>query len=318
LDRLKVTSEISQDQNSEQVGSGNAGALMRLATAWAVIVASFLILIKFIALLRTGSVSILGSLIDSLMDAFASAMNFFAVRHALTPPDQDHRFGHGKAEALAGLAQFALMSGTAVFLLFESFNRLINPVDLEKTGIGIIVIIVAMIATLGLVAFQRYVIKRTNSLAISADELHYRGDIMMNAAVLVALALSSYGGFKAADAIFGAGIALYLGYAASRILLRAYDELMDREFDEADRERIRKIAVEDPEVQGTHDLRTRRAGINSFIQFHLELDPEISLVSAHEIADRVEERIRNVFPDADVIIHQDPAGLEQITGLQKT
>jgi ferrous-iron efflux pump FieF len=291
---------------------------MRLATAWAVIVAGFLILIKFIGLLVTGSVAILGSLIDSLMDAFASAVNFFAVRHALTPPDHDHRFGHGKAEALAGLAQFALMSGSAAFLLFESIDRLFNPVDLERTDIGVVVIVVAIVATLGLVAFQRYVIKRTNSLAISADELHYRGDILMNGAVLVALGLSTYGGIKWADAVFGIAIAAYLGYAASQIMRRAYDELMDREFDEADRTQIRAIAQADPDVQGTHDLRTRRAGVNSFIQFHLELDPEISLVNAHEIADRVEAKVREAFPDADVIIHQDPAGLEQITSLQKT
>lgn len=140
----------------------------------------------------------------------------------------------------------------------------------------------------------------------------------MNAAVLVALGLSTYGDITSADAIFGIGIALYLGFAASQILRRAYNELMDREFDETDRARIRDIALEDPDVLGTHDLRTRRAGVNAFIQFHLELDPEISLIYAHEISDRVEAKVREAFPDAEVLIHQDPAGLEQPTSLQKT
>jgi ferrous-iron efflux pump FieF len=291
---------------------------MRLATAWAVVVAGFLIAIKAAAWILTGSISILGSLIDSLMDVFASAVNFFAVRHALTPPDSDHRFGHGKAEALAGLAQFALMSGSAFFLLLESINRLLKPQDLDKTEIGVVVIIASMVLTLGLVTFQKYVVRRTGSLAVSADEYHYRGDILMNGAVLVALGLSAYGGFGSIDALLGLGIAAYLGYIASKIMRRAYDELMDKEFDDEEREKILDIVKSDADVYDIHDLRTRQAGLKKFIQFHLELDPNITLIRAHEIADRVEANLLAHYPEADIIIHEDPAGLESVSTLEMT
>jgi ferrous-iron efflux pump FieF len=291
---------------------------MRLATAWAVVVAGFLIAIKAAAWILTGSISILGSLIDSLMDVFASAVNFFAVRHALTPPDSDHRFGHGKAEALAGLAQFALMSGSAFFLLLESINRLLKPQDLDKTEIGVVVIISSMVLTLGLVTFQKYVVRRTGSLAVSADEYHYRGDILMNGAVLVALGLSAYGGFGSIDALLGLGIAAYLGYIASKIMRRAYDELMDKEFDDEEREKILDIVKSDADVYDIHDLRTRQAGLKKFIQFHLELDPNITLIRAHEIADRVEANLLAHYPEADIIIHEDPAGLESVSTLEMT
>ncbi len=291
---------------------------MTTATILAVAVASLLVVIKAIAWIATGSVSILGSLIDSLLDTFASLVNFFAVRHSLTPPDTEHRFGHGKAEALAGLAQFAFMSGSATFLLLESARRVIWLEPLTQTSIGYVVIIISMVLTIGLVAFQKFVVRKTKSLAVSADELHYRGDILMNLAVLVALALTTYGGFLAADAIFGIGIAIYLGFAAAKILLRSFDELMDKELEDADRKIIRDIVEADPDVISVHDLRTRKAGMNSFIQLHLELEPNMSLLEAHEVSDRVELEIRKAFPSSDVIIHQDPAGLEQVSPLQRT
>lgn len=294
------------------------GRLMRLATIWAVITAMLLIAIKAVAWVMTGSVSILGSLMDSLMDAMASTINFFAVRHSLTPPDKEHRFGHGKAEALAGLAQFAIMTGSAVFLLFESIDRLINPRVLTQPTVGVIVIIVSIVITIALVAYQKHVVKITESLAVSADELHYRGDVLMNGAVLAALFASSTFGLVRVDAILGVGIAGYLGFVASQIALRAYHELMDREFEPDERDKILSIVMTDSEVISVHDLRTRQSGLKKFIQFHLELDPQMTLLHAHEIADRVEAKLLAQYPEADIIIHQDPAGLEMPTRLERT
>ncbi|TNE57008.1 MAG: cation diffusion facilitator family transporter [Alphaproteobacteria bacterium] len=291
---------------------------MRLATIWAVITAMLLIAIKAVAWVMTGSVSILGSLMDSLMDAMASTINFFAVRHSLTPPDKEHRFGHGKAEALAGLAQFAIMTGSAVFLLFESIDRLINPRVLTQPTVGVIVIIVSIVITIALVAYQKHVVKITESLAVSADELHYRGDVLMNGAVLAALFASSTFGLVRVDAILGVGIAGYLGFVASQIALRAYHELMDREFEPDERDKILSIVMTDSEVISVHDLRTRQSGLKKFIQFHLELDPQMTLLHAHEIADRVEAKLLAQYPEADIIIHQDPAGLEMPTRLERT
>lgn len=298
--------------------SASAGRLMTAATAWAILASSFLVIIKFTAWVMTGSVSLLGSLIDSVMDVLASTTNFFAVRHALTPPDSDHRFGHGKAEALAGLGQFAFISGSAVFLALESGERLLNPVALEQTGAGYLVIFISLGVTLALVSFQRYVVGKTGSLAIGADELHYRSDFLMNLGVLAAIALSTSGWFAAADGVFGLGIAGYLGFSAWTIMRRSFDELMDKEFAEEDRQKIRSIVLGFPEVKGIHDLRTRRSGVRAFIQLHMELDGDMKLMAAHHIADKVEAKIGEAFAGAEVIIHEDPAGYESPTELQRS
>lgn len=295
-----------------------AGRLMTKATLAAIATAVFLVTIKAIGWALTGSVALLGSLIDSLMDGLASLVNFFAVRHSLTPPDNEHRFGHGKAEALAGMGQFAFITGSAAFLALESFQRLINPADLEAGTVGVTIVVISIIVTLALVTFQRHVVSKTNSLAVGADELHYRSDLLMNMGVIAAIILNTTGFFKGADALFGLGIAAYLGYSAFQILRRSYSELMDTEFDEEDREKIRVIVTSFPEVKDMHDLRTRRSGLRSFIQMHLEMDGTMTLLQAHEISDRVELQIRNAFQDSEVIIHQDPAGLEDPGDLART
>lgn len=295
-----------------------AGSLMKAATIWAVLVSSFLVIIKFVAWLMTGSVALLGSLIDSVMDVLASSTNYVAVRHALTPADSDHRFGHGKAEALAGLGQFAFISGSAVFLALESGERLLHPEALQRTGAGFLVTIIAITVTLALVTFQRHVVKKTGSLAVGADELHYRSDLLMNLGVLVALGLSSVGGMGAADGVFGLGIAAYLGFSAWKIMRRSFDELMDKEFAEEDRQKIRSIVLGFPDVKDMHDLRTRRSGVHAFIQLHLELDGEMKLVDAHSVSDKVEASITDVFEGAEVIIHEDPAGFESPGDLERS
>jgi ferrous-iron efflux pump FieF len=282
--------------------------LMRMATYASVSVALVLILAKLVAWGYSGSLSLLATLIDSSLDGLASLINLFAVRHALSPADREHRFGHGKAEALAGLGQAAFISGSAGFLLLEGIRRAINPEPILAHGLGIAVMVFSIAATLCLLAFQRHVIRRTGSMAISADALHYRTDLMVNASVIVALLLAAQG-WPGFDALFAIGIALYILYSAWEIVRRAFDHLMDRELPDDEREQIKAIARSHQQVRGMHDLRSRRSGMDTFIQLHLELDDELSLLQAHEISDEVEARLLEVYPAAEIIIHIDPVSV---------
>jgi ferrous-iron efflux pump FieF len=295
--------------NSALTGA-EAGKLAKLAAYTAVGVALFLVAIKVVGYFVTGSVALLGSLLDSVLDVAASSLNLVAIRHAAIPADREHRFGHGKAEAVAGLAQSMLIGGSAAFLAFQAIARLIAPSPVTQSTVGVIILLVAIAATLALVIFQRRVIARTDSLAISADSLHYKGDVIMNGSVILALVLAELFSLPRIDAAIGLGVAAYIAKNAWDIVSRSFDQLMDREFEEPDRERIKEIVKAEPEVRAMHDLRTRRSGFNLFIQLHLELDPNMRLSSAHEIADRVEEKIKAEFPGAEVIIHEDPAGQE--------
>jgi ferrous-iron efflux pump FieF len=291
--------------------------LLRLATYAAVTTAVVLIAMKGFALYITGSVAMLGTLFDSLLDGAASLLNLIAVRHSLTPADDEHRFGHGKAEALAGLGQSIFIFASAGYIVFEAITRLVSPEPVENSLTGLVVTAVAIVITLALVAFQRHVVQRTKSLAIEADSTHYRGDLFMNLSVVAALILAGYFNIHWADAVFGIGIATLIAFSAAQIALGAYHQLMDRELSEAERERIKAIALSHPEAINIHDLRTRASGMHTFIQFHLELDSSISLMNAHRISDDVEARVFEAFPGAEVIIHQDPAGLEELTRLQR-
>ena len=285
--------------------------LMRLATFAAVLTAVLLVGAKFATWLYTDSVSILSSLVDSLLDTLASLANLFAVHHALRPADQGHRFGHGKAEPLAGLAQSAFIVGSSIFLLFEVGSHFFNPRPIEHGMIGIGMMVFSIIATSILISFQRYVIRVTGSVAISADRLHYTGDVLLNASVILAILLSMKLGWNYADPIVGGAIALYILYSALRIGRRALHILMDHELPDEDRTRITEIVRAHPEVRNMHDLRTRSSGLHSFIQLHLEMDGEITLNHAHEIAERVMMDIRTAFPNAEVLIHEDPEGIKE-------
>ncbi len=284
---------------------------MRAATYASVSVASVLILAKTGAWLFTESVSLLSSLVDSLLDAGASIVNLLAVRHALQPADREHRFGHGKAEPLAGLAQSAFIAGSGIFLLLESADRLINPMPVENGAVGIAVMVLAIVLTLGLVLFQRYVVKKTNSVAIAADSLHYRVDILVNAAVIVSLVLASYQGWLLADPLFAIAIVAYMAWGSLSIARESINSLMDRELPDEDRIRIRDIAMGHPEVLDVHDMRTRTAGPDTFIQLHLELPGHLLLEEAHRISDEVMYRVEDAFPNAEVLIHQDPEGVDE-------
>jgi len=285
--------------------------LRRLTGVASVAVACTLIVAKGAAYILTDSVALLSALLDSLLDAAASAVSLLAIHHALAPADREHRFGHGKAEPLAALAQAAFITGSAVLLLFEALHRLISPQPVQNTGIGIAVMVFSMVLTGALIAVQRRTIRRTGSLAIQADSLHYVGDLLLNAVVIASLVLSGWLATPYLDPLFGAAIALYILVSVWRILTLAVTQLMDRELPDDERARIRRIAEAHPDVARVHDLRTRAAGPQAFIQLHLEMDGRMSLYRAHSIGDAVEAEIQAAFPNAEVLVHHDPEGLEE-------
>jgi ferrous-iron efflux pump FieF len=288
-----------------------ADRLRRRATYASVAVAALLIALKFAAWLATGSVALLSSLLDSLLDIVASLINLVAVRHAMSPADREHRFGHGKVEPLAVLGQSAFITGSAILVLAEAVRRLIWPVRVDNPPLGIAVMIISIAVTVALVAYQQHVVRRTGSIAISADELHYRSDIVLNGSVIAALALGSLFDQPILDPLFGAAIGLWIVYSAVRLAALSLTQLMDRELSDAEREKIRAIAQSHPEVAAAHDLRTRVAGPTAFIQIHLEMDGGLTLTRAHQISDEVEARLRAAYPHAEILIHQDPEGVDE-------
>ena len=279
--------------------------LLRLATYASISVALILIVAKLIAWGLSDSVSLLATLIDSVLDALASLINLIAVRHALTPADKEHRFGHGKAEALAGLSQSMFIAGSAGFLLLEAGRRLISPIAVESVGVSMLVMVFSIIATLLLLSFQAHVIRKTNSTAIRADALHYRTDLLVNASVILALWLSVKG-WAGFDALFACAIAIYILYSAWEIITVSYDHLMDRELPDEQREEIERLVLQHKSARGLHDLRSRHSGTVTFIQLHLELDDDLSLLEAHKISDEVELCLLEAFPGSEIIIHIDP------------
>jgi ferrous-iron efflux pump FieF len=280
--------------------------LLRLATHASVITAAVLISSKLLAWVVTGSISVLASLVDSMLDMAASLINLFAVRYSLTPADAEHRFGHGKAESLAGLGQAAFIAGSAVFLLLQAADRLLHPRPLADVALGIGVMLFAIAATLALLTIQRYVIRRTGSTAIRADALHYATDLLTNLSTIAALLLAGFG-WPGLDPLFAIGIACYILYSAWRIGFEAMQLLMDRALPAEEQKFILEIARRPSQVRGVHDLRTRRSGQTYFIQLHLELDGDMPLVEAHGVADEVHDALKRFFPSADIIIHEDPS-----------
>ena len=281
------------------------------ATYASLAAAAVLIAVKFVAWTSTGSVALLSSLVDSTVDAAASLVIFVAVRQAALPPDREHRFGHGKAEPLAALGQAAFLLGSALFLIAEVVRRLIAPEPIENTEIGVAVMLFSLFVTIGLVAYQRYVVRRTGSLAINADSLHYSSDVLMNLSVIATLLIQSAFAVPLIDPLFGGAVGAYIVYGAARIARLALTQLMDRELPDVERARVRSIAESHPEVTAVHDIRTRGAGPTAFIQLHIEMDGAMTLLHAHEISDTVETQLRAAFPHAGIIIHADPAGIEE-------
>jgi len=277
-----------------------------------------LVAIKAVAFIVTDSIAMMASLADSALDVIGSFVNLLAVRHALTPADAEHRFGHGKAEPLAGLAQSAFIAGSSVFLVIESAQRLTAPRPVENGFAGLVVMGLSVAAAIGLVVAQRFVVRRTGSVAIHADFMHYLGDIVVNFGVVIAIVLSSSFHLLYADPIIGILVALVLAAGSWNVFGQSYNQLMDRELPDEDRARIRAIALRHPDVRDMHDLRTRAAGVRCFIQLHIEMDPAFSLMRSHGVADDVEAAIQAAFPNAEIIIHQDPEGYESPPALAKS
>lgn len=280
--------------------------LMRRATQASLAVAVGLLCTKLAAWQLTDSVAMLASAADSTLDALASGVAMLAVHWSLQPADEEHRFGHGKLEPLAGLAQAALVLASALGLLVSAVQRLLSPRPVEQGAVGLAVMAVATVATLALMRFQKKVILATDSTAISADSLHYGTDLAMNGAVAVALVGAWGFGWLWLDPLLGLVTAVLIGRSATQIAWSSIQLLMDRELGDDDRQRIIAIVKAHPEALGLHDLRTRRIGLHSHIQFHLELDGDISLREAHAIGQAVEDEVRAAFNDAEVLVHFDP------------
>lgn len=283
----------------------NHSRLMHRVASASVMVALTLILVKAYAWWLSGSVSLLASLVDSSIDMLASLINFFAIRYALQPADEEHRFGHGKAESLAGLGQALFIMGSAVFLLMRGVDRVLHPQPLESLDIAVSVMVISIVLTLALVWYQRKVIAETQSLAIKADSLHYISDLLTNMGIVVALLLSAFE-FPQADAVLAIAISLYIFYTAIQIWNESVQHLLDRELPEDEQKHIENLVLKNPDVLGVHGLRTRQSGRQKIIQMHIELDGRMPLYRAHRICDQVEEELMREFPTADVLIHQDP------------
>ncbi len=270
--------------------------------------ALFLLGLKLLAVWQTGSVAMLGSLADTGLDLLASLVTLYGVRFAAQPADSEHRFGHGKAEALAALFQVFIIAASAIAIFYRAIERLMKGEITARAEYGIGVSVIAIVATLGLLAYQRYVIGKTNSVAITADHVHYQSDVLLNIAVIAALALDQYAGISWADPIFGIGIAVTLMLGAWRASTQAIDQLMDREWPEAKRQHFLQVAAHHPELAGIHDLRTRTSGTQDFVQFHVWMDPDMTVAEAHRVMDEVEDKLAHEFPATEILIHIDPEG----------
>jgi len=281
---------------------------MRKAGIASLSVSLFLVAIKTFAYFASHSVAMLASLADSALDLFTSSLNLFAIHQALAPADDEHRFGHGKAEPLAGLAQAAFITASALFITVQAVTRLMAPEPLDNSVPALVVMMVSIVCAIGLILYEKRVVAKTGSLAVESDAVHYLGDLATNIGVVIAIGLVAWMGWLAADpviAIAVAGVMLFTAFGVGR---RALDQLMDRELQPEDRDRIVRIAMIHDGVQNVHELKTRMAGAMTFIQLHLGLDPQMKLAEAHAISDAVEKAILNAYPGADVIIHQDPLG----------
>ncbi len=270
--------------------------------------ATFLLLLKLWASAETGSVAMLGSLADTGLDLLASLVTLWGVKKAAQPADRDHRFGHGKAEALSALFQVMVIVLSALAIFWRAIMRLMQGETTAHAEYGIGVSLVAIVTTVALLAYQRYVIAKTKSVAIHADHVHYQSDVLLNIAVIAALALDQYLGIKWADPVFGIGIAVALLIGAWRAATHAIDQLMDKEWPEEKRQHFLAVAARHPELTGIHDLRTRSSGTQDFVQFHVWVDPAMTVAEAHRIMDEVEHALEHEFPGTEVLIHLDPEG----------
>lgn len=292
---------------SVAVGLDRSTLTQRAAIA-SVSMAVFLLGLKIWAAWQTGSVSMLGSLADTALDIIASLVTLFSVRFAALPADDNHTYGHGKAEALAALFQTGIISASAIAIGWRGLSLVGSNTAPEHPVLGIGVSLVAIFATLALVGFQRFVVRKTGSIAIQADSIHYTSDLALNASVIAALVFDSLFHLHGSDPIFGVGIALWLLWHAKQVAVHAVDQLMDKEWPEEKRARFLAVAQGHPELKGIHDLRTRSSGAHDFVQFHVWVDPAMTILEAHRVMDEVEAQLMTEFPGTEILIHPDPEG----------
>jgi len=282
--------------------------LTRRITSLSVTVAAILATLKALVWLATGSVSVLASLADSGLDVLAALGTFIAVRYAAEPPDAEHRFGHGKAEAFASLMQAGLVFASAALIAQEAVRHLITPRPLQQDGLAIGVMVWSTLFTIGLVFAQTRVLRRAHSVAVTGDRAHYLADIVSNLVALAAIAAAALSGAVWFDAVGGLAVAAVLLWGAVNVFRESSNELMDRELPEEARQRIVALMTSDPRLTDVHQLRTRASGPFVHIQMHADLDPELSLETAHQVVVAAEKRVLRAFPSADIIIHADPRG----------
>jgi ferrous-iron efflux pump FieF len=283
----------------------------RLASRASLVVAVILVVVKLVAWIGTGSVALLSSAIDALVDTAASLATFFGVRYAERPPDNDHRFGHGKGEAVAGFTQATLLGGAALALAAQSVERLFSPQPIQLIGLGLGVILASLVAASGLVVMQTIVVRRTGSTAIAADRAHYATDIAVNLGVLAALGMTRLTGWERTDPIFALAISAYMLWNSRAIALDALKQLLDHELSSEERQRISNAVLACPNVRGIHDLRTRHAGDRLFVEFHLEVDGGLTIDKGHAVGDAAEASVEQLFPSVvEVTAHLEPAGIK--------
>ena len=286
-------------------------ALIKAASIASLFVSSTLIVIKYYGWTETDSISLLGSLADSLMDFLASIFVFIAISFSLLPADEKHRFGYGKSEGLVVFIQSLLIGISGLYVFSEAIQRFFHPIKINQPSIAIWIIVVSIVLSIALVLFQKYVVKISKSKAIESDQYHYLTDLYINISVLISILISGWTTYLFVDSLIGLIIALFVIYSALGLLKKSFKILLDQELPSSDRDQIKAIALTHPEVLGFHDLRTRDAGRNYVIQFHLELDPQMSLLNSHEIIEEVMEKVLDAFPDAEIIVHSDPLGVEE-------
>lgn len=285
-----------------------AARLTALATWLSVITAAVLTTLKLVSWRVSGSTSLLASMTDSALDLVAALATFWAVRYAVSPPDAEHRWGHGKAEAYAGLLQAGLVLASAALVGREAVAHLVAPEPVSGEGQGLVVMAVSLTATVALISVQGWVVRRTRSVAVAGDRAHYAADLVSNVAAAAGLALARLTGEVRWDALAGLLVAAWLVWGAVGVLRGASNEIMDRELDDHEREEIARLACQDPRVLGVHQVRTRASGPFLHVQMHMDLQPHQSLIEAHQVIAAAERRILSAFPSADVLIHPDPFG----------
>jgi len=290
----------------------NTDLLVRSASIASLLVASTLIVLKYYGWVATTSVSLLGSLADSLIDFLASVFVFIAISYSLLPADAKHRFGYGKSEGLAAFIQSLLIGISGIYVCFEAIKRLLNPSQINQPSIAIWIILISIALTITLVMYQKYVVKKSKSMAIESDQYHYLTDTYINLSVLFSIVITGWTRFVFIDALVGLLISGVVLYTSVTLLKKSFKILLDQEIQSDDRDRIKEIALDHPKVLGFHDLRTRDTGRKYIIQFHLELDPNMSLLESHEITDEVTDNVLKLYPDSELIIHTDPLGIDEV------